>query len=118
MSLSTTKTRDYPKVDLKRGVNYMKTISSSTYTTSNEDKGYVLILNSGSATTITLAALSVPIGSQIDFIRTGAGSVLFAADTGVTIRSKAGSLNLATLYTPATAIKLSATEWFLTGDLT
>ena len=115
MSLSTTKTRDYPKSDPKRGVNYLKTISSAAYTTTNEDKGYVLITNA--TTTITLAALSVPIGSQIDFIKLGGGTVTFAAGSGITVSSKSGFLNLATNNTGATAIKLSDTNWILLGDL-
>jgi hypothetical protein len=116
MSLSTTKTRDYPKVDPKRGVNYLKTISSTTYTTANEDKGQVLLLTSGSPTTITLAALSVPIGSQIDFIRTGVGTVTFAAGSGVILISKNSYVSLAS-NAGATAIKLSDTNWILIGDL-
>ena len=116
MSLSTTKTRDYPKVDPKRGVNYLKFINTSTYTTTNEDKGQVLIFTDG-ATTVTLAALSVPIGSQIDFIRRTSGNLTFAAASGVNIFSKNSTLILATINTAATAIKISETDWFLTGDL-
>ncbi len=45
MSLSTTKTRDYPKVDRMRGVNYLKTISTLSYTLANEDKAFDAIAN-------------------------------------------------------------------------
>jgi hypothetical protein len=115
MSLSTTKTRDYPKSDPRRGVNYLKFIGSTTYTTTNEDKGQVLIFT-GAATTVTLAALSVPVGSQIDFIRRTSGVLTFVAGSGVIVYTKS-VLTLSTLNTAATAIKLSATEWFLVGDL-
>jgi hypothetical protein len=119
MSLSTTKTRDYPKVDPKRGVNYLKTVTSTTYTITNEDKGFVLLLNPTAPITVTLAALSIPIGSQIDFVRLsgGANTVTFAAGSNSFIRSKGGTLNLTNQYTGATIIKISDTEWFLTGDL-
>lgn len=116
MSLSTTKTRDYPKVDPKRGVNYLKTITASTYTTTNEDKGQVLLLNATANTTITLAALSVPIGSQIDFIRLTASTVTFVAGSGVLLTSKNNAVALAA-NAGATAIKLSDTNWILIGDL-
>lgn len=116
MSLSTTKTRDYPKSDPRRGVNYLKFIPSTTYTTTNEDKGQVLIFT-GAATTVTLAALSVPIGSQIDFIKINTGSLTFVAGSGVNIRSKNSTLILNTPNTAATAIRISNTDWVLVGDL-
>lgn len=115
MSLSKVKTRDYPKADAKKGVNYIKPIATS-YTLSNEDKGQVLQVTAAGAVTITVPALSVPIGSQIDVILTGAGTIAFSA-SGSTINSKAGALNLATQYTAATLLKIAASTWLLVGDL-
>ena len=115
MSLSTTKTRDYPKVDRMRGVNYLKTISTLSYTIANEDKGKVLLTSQ--ATIITVAALSIPIGSQIDFICMGALTPSFLADTGVTLNSKGGALAMNAQYSGATLIKTGANEWTLIGDL-
>lgn len=114
MSLSSVKTRDYPRTDPKRGVNYIKPILA-TYTLSNEDKGWVL--NVSAAVTITVPPLSVPIGSQVDILNTSAGTVTFVAGSGTTINSKAGNLKLATQYTAATLIKTGASTWFLVGDL-
>ena len=115
MSLSTTKTRDYPKVDRMRGVNYLKTISTLTYTTANEDKGKVLLFTD--AATITVAALSVPVGSQIDIIAMGVTAPTLVADTGVTLNSKAGATILADQYSGATLIMTAPAEWTLIGDL-
>jgi hypothetical protein len=121
MSLSTTKTRDYPKVDFRKGVNPVRTVTTTTYTISNEDRGFVILLNPSANATITLAILSVPIGTQIDFINLSANSITFntTAGSGINIRSKASAVTLAasTPYIAATAIKISNTEWFLVGDL-
>jgi len=116
MSLSKVKTRDYPESDPKRGVNYIKTITSNTYTLRNEDKGCVLVFNIALNGIVTVPQLSVPIGSQIDFFRTGAGSLNFSAGAGVTILSD--GLNLATTNTGATLIKTGDTTYLLVGKLT
>ena len=115
MSLSTTKTRDYPKVDRMRGVNYLKTISGLSYTIANEDKGKVLLFTDGA--TITVAALSIPVGSQIDVIAMGATPPVFQAGAGVTLNSKSGALNMNAQYSGATLIKTAPSEWTLIGDL-
>lgn len=116
MSLSTTKTRDYPKVDRMRGVNYLKTIDSISYTLANEDKGKVLLFTDGA--TITVPALSIPVGSQIDIIAMGLTTPSLAPDTGVTLNSKAGAIILAAQYSGATLIMTAPSEWTLIGDLT
>jgi hypothetical protein len=115
MSLSTTKTRDYPKTDRMRGVNYLRTIDDLTYTIANEDKGRVLLFTQGA--TITVAALSVPVGSQIDIIAMGATAPSFIADAGVTLNSKAGAAILADRFSGATLIMTAPSEWTLIGDL-
>lgn len=115
MSLSTTKTRDYPRVDRMRGVNYLKTIDGISYTLANEDKGKVLLFTD--AATITVTALSVPVGSQIDIIAMGVTAPTLVADTGVTLNSKAGATILADQYSGATLIMTAPAEWTLIGDL-
>lgn len=115
MSLSTTKTRDYPKVDRMRGVNYLKTINDLTYTIANEDKGKVLLCTD--ATTITVPALSVPVGSQIDFIAMGVTPPTIIPDAGVNFNSKGALYSLNAQYSGATLIKTGSNEWTLIGDL-
>jgi hypothetical protein len=115
MSLSTTKTRDYPKVDRMRGVNYLKTIDALSYTLANEDKGKVLLFTQPA--TITVPALSIPVGSQIDIIAMGAITPSFAAGSGVTLNSKGGFVDLAAQYSGATLIMTAPSEWTLIGDL-
>lgn len=116
MSLSSVKTRDYPKPISKFGVNYMKTIATVPYTLANEDKGKVL--NVTAAGTITVLPLSVPIGSQIDVINSSGGTVEFVQGTGTTLQSKTNFRKLATSYTAATLIKTGDSTWVLVGELT
>jgi len=116
MSLSKVKTRDYPITDPKRGINYVKTVTNTSYEVRNEDKGWLLVMSSGSNMLVLVPQLSVPVGSQIDFFRRGAGTVTFSPQAGVTIRAE-GSI-LATDNTAATLIKIADTEYLLVGKLT
>jgi len=114
MSISLAKTRDYPITDPKRGVNYVKNITTN-YTIRNEDKGWLLMVRVSGTTTITVPPLSVPIGSQIDFFRTGTGAVIFAATGGAAILASA--FTLADTNTAATLIKTGDLEYLLVGKL-
>jgi hypothetical protein len=115
MSLSTTKTRDYPKVDRMRGVNYLKFIDDLSYTIANEDKGKVLIFTQSA--TIEIAALSIPVGSQIDIIPFNAAAAYCTPAADVTLNSKGGVTGIAAQYSGATLIKTGPSEWTLIGDL-
>lgn len=59
---------------------------------------------------------SDPIGTKVDFVQTGSGTVLFKANVGGTI-SATPSKQLRTQNSAASIIKLSSTEWLLMGDL-
>ena len=54
----------------------------------------------------------------IELHKYGAGQVSFVAGSGVTIRSASGKLKLTGQYSMATIICISATEFYLAGDLT
>lgn len=116
MSVSRVKTRDYPIADPKRGVNYIKTVTSPTYHIRNEDKGWVIVVNTNLPASIIVTPLSVPVGSQIDFFKTGNSTLTFAAAPGIIILAEA--LSLATDNTGATLIKTSDTTYLLVGKLT
>lgn len=115
MSLSKVKTRDYPLSDAKRGINYVKSITNN-YTVREEDKGWLIVINVAGATTITIPPLSVPVGSQVDFFRMGAGTVTFASSGNAVLRAEGNVL--ATSNTGATLIKISDTDYLLVGKLT
>lgn len=116
MSLSRVKTRDYPITDSKRGINYIKNISSVTYELRNEDKGWVLVINTNVPSVVTIPSLSVPVGSQIDFFKTGNSTLTFSPSPNVTVLRE-GNI-LATDNTGATLIKIAETTYLLVGKLT
>lgn len=114
MSVSKVKTRDYPITDPKRGINYVKTITTN-HTVRNEDKGWLLVINVSFPVVISIPPLSVPVGSQIDFFRTGTGAVTFSGIGGATVLSS--GTQLADTNTAATLIKISDTQYLLVGKL-
>ena len=101
---------------------------STSFTLSLADAGRTIDIESASSVTVTIptdATLSFPVGAQIAFIQTGAGQVVFVAQSGVTLLNKGytsptavGNRKIAAPYTPATLIKRSANNWILLGDLT
>jgi hypothetical protein len=58
------------------------------------------------------------VGTQIAFIQTGAGQLVFVPASGVTLLSKNSNRKVAARYSPATLIQKSANTWVLIGDLT
>jgi hypothetical protein len=62
--------------------------------------------------------VNFPIGSVVHITRDGAGSVTIENQVGVTVRIRNGLSNqLAVQYSTATATKISANYWYLSGDL-
>ena len=76
--------------------------------------------NSGSAQVFTIpsnANLAANLGSNVLFHRLGAGSLTFAAEANVTVRT-ASSNTARSVYSVAGAFKRGTDEWVLFGDLT
>lgn len=72
------------------------------------------------ATTVTMppnSSVAFPVGTQIDCIQQGAGSVTFVAGAGVTINSF-GGLVIGAQYVGVTFIQVAANNWTLVGYLT
>lgn len=104
-------------------VNYADTAfiaKTSDYTIALADSGKTVTVNSGSTVTITVPTnSSVPfaIGTRIDFVGLGSGTVAFGAASGVTINSKNSWLKLNAQYSGATIMKTDTNTWVLIGDL-
>ena len=75
-------------------------------------------MNVASANTLTINASLFSAGNQILISQYGAGQVTFVAGAGVTLRSPSGKLKLTGQYSLATIIAISATEFYISGDLT
>lgn len=104
-------------------INYVDTsyvVKTSDYTIALADSGKTITINSGSTVTITIpsnATVPFAVGTKIDFIGTGTGTVAFGAASGATINSKNSWLKLNSQYSGATILKIDTNTWVLIGDL-
>ena len=86
------------------------------------DAGTMIYSNSATDLTITIPAnssVAFPIGTEIEFLRFGSGSLTIAADTGagVTLNSFNSKFAVAHQYGCAALKKIAADNWVLAGDL-
>ena len=80
----------------------------------------LVTFGSSSATTVTVPAnssVAFPVGTQIDCIRQGSGSVTFSAAGGVTLNSN-GGLIIGAQYVGVTLIQTATNVWTIVGYLT
>jgi hypothetical protein len=100
--------------------NPINSQTGTTYTAAVADADRYVQLNNAAAITVTVPSdttANLPIGSTVTFEQTGAGTVTFAADTGVTINSRGAVLSTAGQFAVATIIKTASNTFTLTGDL-
>lgn len=97
--------------------------SGTSYTTVLADNGKLVTQTNASAITTTIppfASVAYATGAQITFAQLGAGQVIFAAGSGVTIVSTgatASAPKLRAQYSTATAICVSQDNWLIVGDI-
>jgi hypothetical protein len=95
---------------------------TTSFILSPTDAGRTIDAESASSMTVTIPAntpsATFLVGTQIAFIQTGAGQLVFVPASGVTLLSKNNNRKVAARYSPATLIKKSANTWILIGDLT
>jgi hypothetical protein len=106
---------------IQGGNAHIYTTSEISYALSSGDSGKTILVNNGSANTISIpnsSSVSFAIGTQITFVQTGAGKSTFSGASGVTINSKYGNKSIALQYSPATIVCTADNEWLLIGDLT
>jgi hypothetical protein len=101
------------------GVSYtgIKNISNSTYTTDSSDSGKLLQVTVSSTITVAPYTLTNP-GDRIDFVRYGSGDVIFVPDSLTTLNSVSTRRKLASQYSVASIIYITASTYLLIGDLT
>jgi hypothetical protein len=98
---------------------------TSSYTLAMADAGRTIDLNFSTSGTVTVplnSNVAFPVGTQIAFVRSGAGGVAFAGQVSglnsVTILSKNNNKSIAARYTQAILVKKAENTWYLFGDLT
>jgi hypothetical protein len=93
--------------------------TGTAYTLVVGDRGFIVTMNNGSASTLTVppeSSQNFYIGNSLRLVQLGAGQVTIVAGTGVTLRYTPG-LKLRTQYSSCTLTKIAADEWLVIGDL-
>ena len=126
-SVATTQTAldNSTKLATTEYVQTATRISTSTktanYTLAVADEGYMIFMNLGTATTLTIptnTTASIAIGAQFIISRIGAGTVNIApADGTVNLTSVSSNRYIANQYGAVTLIKTATNTWYLFGDL-
>jgi hypothetical protein len=91
---------------------------TASYTLVAGDNNKLIEMNVATANNVTINNSVFTAGNQILVSQYGAGQVTFVAGAGVTLRSPSGKLKLTGQYSLATIIAISATEFYISGDLT
>ncbi len=84
------------------------------------DQNACLHCSNSSTQTLTVppnSSHAFPIGTEIQVVQEGAGQVVFAAGSGVTINSPSSWLKMARRYGRAMLKKTATNTWVLTGEL-
>ena len=93
--------------------------TGTSYTPVAGDANTLVTCTNAASITVTLpqdSAVTLPIGSRIDFVGLGAGKITFVAGSGATANATP-SLVTRAQYSAVTAIKRSANTWLIVGDL-
>jgi hypothetical protein len=91
---------------------------TDSYTLVATDNGQVVEMNKATANTLTVPQNIFSAGQQVLVTQYGAGQTTIAAGAGVTLRSSGGKLKLTNQYATATLIFISASEAYVSGNLT
>ncbi len=91
---------------------------TASYTLVAADNGKVIEMNLASANNVTINNSIFSAGQQVLITQYGAGQTTIIAGSGVTLRSSGGKLKLTDQYATATLIFISASEAYVTGNLT
>ena len=91
---------------------------TASYTLVSGDNNKLIEYNSATPVNNTIDSGVFIAGNQILVSQYGAGQVTFVAGAGVTLRSASGKVKLTGQYSMATIVAISASEFYIAGDLT
>ena len=98
---------------------FAKTASYNLSTDGETLRDGLIEINAAGGTTLTIplnATTPFPVGTSIDILQTGAGTVTIAGAVGVTVNSTPG-LRLRDQWSSATLFKRAENTWVVMGDL-
>jgi hypothetical protein len=91
-----------------------------TYTTVLADDGKLITADNASPIALTIppnSSVAYGIGTQINIMQLGAGTVTITAGAGVTLRSAGSKLKTDAQYAVATCAKIASDTWVVVGNL-
>lgn len=92
-------------------------VNNSTYTVQLADVDKMVQVAAECTVRVPLASeVNFPIGTTINLLQKGSGTLFVAANSGVTLRC-ASAARTRTQYSALSLIKLDTNEWLLIGDL-
>jgi hypothetical protein len=94
--------------------------TGTTYTTVLADDGKLVTCDNASAIALTIppnSSVAYGIGTQINIMQLGAGTVTITAGAGVTLRSDGSKLKTNAQYAVATCCKIATDTWVVVGNL-
>lgn len=94
--------------------------AGTSYTLAIGDAGTAIEFTSASAVTVTVppnSSAAFSVGTVIELLQYGSGTLTVAAGAGVTIRSANNLLSARTQYSSLSLRKRATDEWVLAGDL-
>lgn len=97
-------------------------VPGTSYTPDLQDRLNLIQLNSASTTTVTLPAdvdVPFPVGTLLQFLRSGAGAVNIAGGSGAAVNKGAShAASILEQHALAMALKTAANTWLIFGALT
>ena len=97
----------------------LNTQTGTTYTLVLTDASKLVTLNNAAAITLTIppnSSVAFPVGTKVDLVQLGAGTVTVAEGSGVTVNATP-TKDFRDQYSAASCIKIATDEWVLVGDL-
>jgi hypothetical protein len=91
-----------------------------TYTTVLADDGKLVTCDNAASIALTIppnSSVAYGIGTQINIMQLGAGTVTITAGAGVTLRSAGSKLKTDAQYAVATCAKIATDTWVVVGNL-
>ena len=94
--------------------------TGTTYTTVLADDGKLVTCDNAASIALTIppnSSVAYGIGTQINIMQLGAGTVTITAGAGVTLRSAGNKLKTDAQYAVATCAKIATDTWVVVGNL-
>ena len=91
-----------------------------TYSVVLSDDGKLVTCDNASSIALTIvpnSSVAFGIGTQINVMQLGAGTVTITAGAGVTLRSDGSKLKTNAQYAVATCLKIASDTWVVVGNL-